>query len=64
MGKGCGAKFGRTSEKVNMPKSVMPETSNITILHYYIITKCLFLTIGYNNIFIYKYIIINNICIK
>ena len=32
--------------------------SNITILHYYIITKCLFLTIGYNNIFIYKYIII------
>ena len=25
-GGGCGAKYGRTSEKVNMPKLVMPET--------------------------------------
>ena len=34
------------------------QTSNITILHYYIITKCLFLTIVYNYIFLNKYIIV------
>ena len=43
--------IGRSQKQPTKP-------SNITTLHYYIITKCLFLTIVYNNIFIYKYIII------
>ena len=49
-----------------MPQGRPTKTSNITLLHYYIITFSPFFYTHklkyyfYNNIFIYKYIIINN----